>query len=90
MSFRDYTKDEALIAEAMIAARQVQDFIWGRESLEIENPVDDPIWIEIFQKRVDKIKQINFKHPNAIIELRKRVLQQACLSIMMLKRMQNL
>lgn len=35
----------------------------------------------VFQKRVDKIANINFEHPHYKVELRKRVLQQAALSI---------
>lgn len=87
--FKDYDEDDKIIHTAIIDARKVQDFLWNEDSLEIENPVNDPIWIEIFQKRVDKVKQIDWTTRNAVVELRKRVLQQAALSIMMLKRLRK-
>lgn len=87
--FKDYTEDELLIHEAIVNGRKVQDFLWGQDTLELSNPIDDPIWVQIFQKRVDKIKDIDFTTRNAVVELRKRVLQQAALSIMFLKRLKN-
>ncbi|HYD92236.1 MAG TPA: hypothetical protein VEA37_12205 [Flavobacterium sp.] len=86
-TFKVYDEDDKIIHTAIVDARKVQDFLWGEDSLEIDNPPSDPIWIEIFQKRVDKMKQINWKSRNAVVELRKRVLQQAALSCMLLKRL---
>lgn len=82
----DYTDEEKLIHEAVISARQAQDYLWRGSSLE-----DFPfrhyreIWIQVFQERVDKIAEINTTHPSMLTELRKRLLQQTALSILALK-----
>jgi len=82
----DYSKEEKIIAEAIIDARKVQEFIWQNCSLlhfSLESEKEK--WVEIFQKRVDKINEINFNNPHCKIELRKRLLQQAALSILALR-----
>lgn len=59
---------------------ELQEFLWDEQSymlvdFDIEN------WTPLFQKRVDKIAILNFNHPSWKVELRKRLLQQAALSI---------
>ena len=83
-----FTSEENIIAEAILAARHVQEFIWGEISLSNDNPLNETnkgIWVDQFQKRVVKINEINFDRPSARIELRKRLLQQAALSVAALK-----
>lgn len=77
---KDFTQDEQLIAEAVLEARKVQDFIWGDRTSE-DRDFDNEFWVALFQKRVDAIASIQIEHPSAIVELRKRLLQQAALSI---------
>ena len=84
----DLQQDEKLILEALIEARKVQDYIWQDLSL-LHKPYDTTAWANVFNKRVQKIYQINSNNPSAKIELRKRVLQQAALSIMALKVLDN-
>jgi hypothetical protein len=48
------------------------------------------VWAGLLQKRVDKITLIDMSQPSAFVELRKRVLQQATLSIQLLKVLDNL
>lgn len=80
-----YKKDEQLIAEAILEARKIQDYLWA-DLTEARKGYYDPVaWKNYFQKRVDKINQLDRLHPNYIVELRKRVLQQAALSIQALK-----
>lgn len=83
-----YTKQEQEILDAIMDGRKVQDFLFGDLSLQHKsfNRMD---WVKVFQKRVDKITEIDMKHPSAMIELRKRVLQNACLSVMLLQKIQN-
>lgn len=76
----DFTQDEELIAEAVREARHIQEFIWGAESRS-QQRYDAEAWRVIFQKRVDAISHVNPSLPAAIVELRKRLLQQAALSI---------
>lgn len=81
----DLTEDENLIKEALLDARKVQEFLWQELSLQNDSEFNANIWACVFQKRVNKISEINPSHPNAKVELRKRVLQQCALSIVALK-----
>jgi hypothetical protein len=74
------TREETVIMEAIIAARKVQDYLWKELNL-LNIPFDPKVWQRVFQKRVDKISEIIIDHPSSKVELRKRVLQQAALSI---------
>lgn len=82
----EYDKEEKKIAEAIMHAREIQEYIWQELSYH-GKPFTPNIetWHQIFQKRVDKIKAIDVSHPTAKVELRKRLLQQAALSILALK-----
>lgn len=75
------TRDEKII-DAVKSGISVQDFLWGDFNLN-KFPIEQnqEIWISVFQKRVDKIREIDFNNQSSKIELRKRILQQACLSI---------
>jgi hypothetical protein len=84
MKLIDYTEEEQIIAEAIIEARKVQEFIW-QETSAFHRPIDYTNWGPIFQKRVDKIMEIDFNNRSNRIELRKRLLQQAALSILALR-----
>lgn len=76
----DFTEDEKIIIEGVLNARKVQDFIFGDRTKQ-DRYFDAQFWGELFQKRVDKIAEIDITNPSAIVELRKRLLQQASLSI---------
>lgn len=78
------SEDEYILYNAILEARNVQEFLWGDDSLRNEEFNPD-VWANVFQKRVIKISQIKPNSPHATIELRKRVLQQAGLSILALK-----
>lgn len=76
----DFTADEQIIAEAIADARRVQEFIWGAQSLRLRS-YDAETWRRVFQKRVDAIANLDITQPCAAVMLRKRLLQQAALSI---------
>lgn len=78
---REFSSDEKLIAEAVLDARKVQDFIWGERAAGDDRIFNQKHWIELFQKRVDCIGKIDVTNPSSVVELRKRILQQAALSI---------
>ena len=86
----DYTHEEEIIAETIIEARKVQEFIWQETSL-LHYPLDTEkeTWVRIFQKRVDKIAEIDFSNKHFIVELRKRLLQQAALSVLAIRIMDD-
>jgi hypothetical protein len=86
----NYTEEEKIIAEAIANAREVQEFIWGEDSMDgVVNQNDLRIWVRLFQKRVDKIEEIRITHPHALYELRKRLVQQAALSIKAIELLQG-
>lgn len=74
------TQDERVMIEVLLDCRKVQEHIWGELS-EALRPYRPEVWERVFQKRVDKIKQIRAEGTMSKIELRKRLLQQATLSI---------
>ncbi len=86
----DYDQEEKLIAEAIMDARKVQEYIWQDLSF-TKKPYTDMMerWVIQFQKRVNKIIVIDTQTPNFKVELRKRLLQQAALSIAALKVLDN-
>ena len=65
------------LATAIESARQVQTFLWeeanGNWGLEE--------WLRMFRKRVAKLEEIKRDNPHANVELKKRLLQTAALSI---------
>lgn len=72
--------DETIIQEALLAARKVQEFLWDDYSL-LHQPYDPDIWHMVFQKRLNKIGEVQDITGSGKVELRKRLLQQAALSI---------
>ncbi len=74
-------KDEQYLYDAIIAARKVQDFLWGFAN---DGGWDFEEWRRVFRKRMIKIDDINPDNPHAVVELRKRLLQNTALSIKLL------
>lgn len=81
------TNEESLIYDAVVNARKIQGFLLNEQ--DSTKPLDVNHWVQLFQKRVDKISEIDSQNPSAIIELRKRLLQQAALSIKALNILQT-
>jgi hypothetical protein len=80
MSVTQFQDDFQLVADAVLEARHIQEFIWADESLS-RKPYNPEAWRVVFQKRVDAIAVIEPSSKSALVELRKRLLQQAALSI---------
>jgi len=74
-------KKEQDVIDAIILARRIQDYLWGpnRGEAGLEG------WIGYLEKRIDKLKAVDLTNPNAIVEIRKRVLQTAALSTALLE-----
>ena len=80
----ELTIEEQIIFKALVEARSIQDYLWGRlNSVFAEMNVAN--FTKLFQKRVDKISILNASNPHAKVELKKRLLQQAALSILALR-----
>lgn len=84
MTKEQLTLEEELILKSLKEARNIQDYLWNRINGYYLN-FCLPDWVEMFDKRVDKIKKINPEHPHAKVELKKIILQQAALSILALR-----
>jgi len=80
----DFSIEEKIIKEAIIHAREVQEYLWDDDSFLHKN-ICESDWVRVFQKRVDKIKELDFTNPGVKVELKKRLLQQAALSILALR-----
>ena len=65
------------MVEAITAARKVQTFLWG----EANGQWGLEEWRRMFRKRVAKMEEITEDRPHAHVELKKRLLQTAALSI---------
>lgn len=83
----DLTLEEQAICEALLEARCVQEFLWQNDPANPARVFEAINWVELFQKRVDKIAEIKSIEGSGIVELRKRVLQQAALSCFMLAKL---
>ncbi len=70
-------QEELQLMNIIRAARDMQRFLWGK----VNKGFGLEEWRRMFRKRVAKIDAIDSSNPYAIIELKKRVLQVAALSV---------
>ena len=75
------TNEEEQIKEVIISARILEEFLWG----EYNGQWDIEEWRRMFRKRIQKIDDIDVNNPHAKIEMRKRLLQNAALSVALMK-----
>lgn len=76
-----FTDEEEQIKEVIIASRKLEEYLWG----EYNGQWNIEEWRRMFRKRIQKIDDIDVNNPHAIIEMRKRVMQNAALSIALMK-----
>lgn len=81
----ELTDEEAYLFEAIMAARKVQEYLWG----EYNGQWGIEEWKRMFKKRMVKIDDIDPNNPHALIELKKRILQNTALGIALLKRLDD-
>lgn len=79
-NFTNLSVEEQYLYEAIMAARKVQEFLWG--DCNGEWGLEE--WKRMFRKRLAKLDDIDPSNPHAIVELRKRVLQNTALGIALL------
>ena len=75
------TDEEEQIKEVIISARKLEEFLWG----EYNGQWNIEEWRRMFRKRIQKIDDIDVDNPHAKIEMRKRLLQNAALSVALMK-----
>ena len=75
------TDEEKQIMEVIIAARKLEEYLWG----EYNGQWNIEEWRKMFRKRIQKIDDIDVNNPHAIIEMRKRLVQNAALSVALMK-----
>lgn len=76
-----YTDEEKQIYEVIVASRKLEEYLWG----EYNGQWNIEEWRRMFRKRIQKIDDIDVNNPHAIIEMRKRLMQNAALSIALMK-----
>jgi len=76
-----FTEEEEQIREVIIASRILEEYLWG----EYNGKWNIEEWRRMFRKRIQKIDDIDVNNPHAIIEMRKRLMQNAALSIALMK-----
>lgn len=81
MNEKIFTDEEEQIKEVIIASRKLEEYLWG----EYNGQWNIEEWKRMFRKRIQKIDDIDINNPHAIIEMRKRVMQNAALSIALMK-----
>jgi len=75
------TSEEEQIKEVIIASRLLEEYLWG----EYNGKWNIEEWRRMFRKRIKKIDDIDVNNPHAIIEMRKILLQNAALSVALMK-----
>lgn len=74
--------DLAAIGEVLMAARDVQEFLWAAETDAHQHPPE--VWLRILRKRFDKLAELDTSQPHWEVEFRKRVLQLGAVSVRVL------
>ena len=75
-----FSAEEKILHESILAARQVQKFLWGFAdgAWSVEE------WRRMLRKRVSKLDEVSQSNPHASVEFKKRLLQTAACSIALL------
>jgi hypothetical protein len=80
-----FKDEEKNIIKVIKAAREVQEFLW--------RDMNDEAGLEefkrMFRKRVSKLEKINMSNPHWKIELKKRLLQVAAISVNLITKIDN-
>ena len=78
--FKRLKDEEKIIYKTIIAARKVQTLFWGEANGEFG--LEE--WRRMFRKRIKKIDNIDISKPHHMVEMKKRLLQNAALSVALL------
>lgn len=76
--------DREVFDRVLAGARDVQDYLWGEA---VARTYSDETWLNILQKRMDRLRALDPTLKHAHVEKRKRVLQLAAVSLAWLEQM---
>lgn len=85
VDFSKLSTDEQILFDVIMSARKTEEFLWG----ELNPQWNLEEWKRMFRKRNAKIEDIDINNPHAKIELKKRLLQNAALSVALLAILEN-
>lgn len=78
--------NRASFNKVLAASREVQDYLWGEaEARQYSNET----WINVLEKRIRKLREIDQANPHAAVEQRKRVLQVVAVGLAWLEAMES-
>lgn len=80
-----FSKQDRYIRRAIKTARNMQDFLWGHQN----NSWDLEEWRAMLRKRISKLDAISLDNPHYKVELKKRLVQIAAVSINCLCQIDN-
>ena len=83
LSEEQLSREEAIIKETIIAARQIQDFLWS--GINVGAGFEE--FRRMLRKRLVKMDEVTFDNPYWKIEARKRLLQLAAISVQAIARL---
>ena len=78
-------EEDKQIAEVIRAARTIQEFLWSG----MNNGAGLEEFKRMYRKRVVKIEAIQLSNPHWKVELRKRLLQTAAISVNLIHKLDN-
>lgn len=82
---KDFSIEEKELKEAILCARKIQEFLWS--DMNAEAGLEE--FKRMFYKRLVKLDSVNMANPHWKIELKKRLLQIAAISINMLGKLED-
>lgn len=82
------TPYEVMLWEAMVQARGIQEYLWADQSW-VDRPFIPEEWADLFRKRVNAISNLDLDNVSYKVEMRKRLLQLASLSLKAIQCMNN-
>ena len=78
-----FTNEEMIIGEVIVSARKIQEFLWKN----MNNEAGLEEYKRMLRKRLSKIENINTDNPHWEIELKKRLLQIAAISVQVINKL---
>lgn len=83
--FPFFTDEEENTKQAILAARHIQEFLWGDKN----SKWDFEEWKRMFRKRVAKLEEVDRSNPHADVEINKRLLQTAALAVALIAKIKK-
>lgn len=84
------TKTREKILDKIRYTRIIQNYLWGSHTYTSVDSTNIEGWLSIFEKRIIKIRQIDFNRgESSKVELKKRLLQLAAVAVKALEVMEK-